>query len=366
MTKLALLMLTLAAIFTSCQDSGKVIGEGDGKVITVRVKVKNPQPELPVYFYESVTRNLLDSFQTNDEGEFEIKIKENSPNFYGLNIYNLQNETFIIGGKDVEVIAEGKQGGSFVAKGSKDNELLGKYYKLKKKLEEQSATWQEQAYANPSPDELQSLLDEQKDYMESFVDELKTLVSDMDGSVAAIEAVKYLDVDEQAEFLEELANDLVKKYPDSKLCKDFKESVFSMTNIAIGRQAPDFELTSLEGEKVKLSDLQGKYVLVDFWASWCGPCRRENPNVLKMYQKYAGKNFEILGVSTDQSESQWKRAIREDDLPWVHVLDTEFDASTKYNVSSIPFTLLLDKEGMIIAKNLRGILLEKKLSELAL
>lgn len=118
---------------------------------------------------------------------------------------------------------------------------------------------------------------------------------------------------------------------------------------------------------MKLSDLRGKVVLVDFWASWCKPCRRENPTVVKMYHKYKNKGFDIFSVSLDKSADRWKQAIAQDGLVWKsHVSDLKFwsnAAAKAWGVSSIPATFLLDKEGNVIGRNLRGAALEAKLAE---
>lgn len=363
--KLLTCALVLMAAFSSCQKA-KVLGDQNGKVVTVSVKVLNHNAKESIYFYESVSRELLDSVFTDADGNLTLKIGTTSPSFYGLNVYGVQNESFIVGDKDLTIEIEGKENGSFKVEGSKDNEYLQQYVALKKELNAESMKWQERAYANPTQEELQKLIDEQKEYAKGYTQKVKSLIHSMGTSIAAIEVSRDIDVDEDAVFLEDLAKKLADQYPDSKLCADFKESILSMTQIAIGRTAPDFELQTLKGQAVKLSDYKGKYLLVDFWASWCGPCRRENPFVIKMYQKFGGENFEILGVSTDQSEVQWAQAIREDGLPWTQVRDTKLDASTKYNVSAIPFTVLIDREGQIIGKNLRGILLEEKLKELFL
>lgn len=134
-----------------------------------------------------------------------------------------------------------------------------------------------------------------------------------------------------------------------------------------GAPAPEISLNTPEGNVLKLSDLKGKYVLVDFWASWCKPCRRENPNVVKAYNKYKDKGFEILGVSLDRDRARWLQAIQADGLTWKHVSDLKYfqcEAAVDYGVSAIPFTVLVDKEGKIIAQNLRGPSLERKLEEL--
>jgi len=147
-----------------------------------------------------------------------------------------------------------------------------------------------------------------------------------------------------------------------------KELVSTMERVAVGKKAPDFALKDPEGNVVKLSDRLGKgYLLVDFWASWCGPCRKENPNVVKVYSEYKDKGFDVFGVSLDASKEPWLKAIEKDHLTWTHVSDLQFwnNAAAKlYGIRSIPSNLLLDKDGVIIAKNLRGEELEAKLAEL--
>lgn len=135
----------------------------------------------------------------------------------------------------------------------------------------------------------------------------------------------------------------------------------------IGDEAPDFSAATPEGGTKSLKSLRGKVLLVDFWASWCGPCRRENPNVVAVYNKYKSKGFDVLGVSLDQDATRWKGAIQEDKLTWHHVSDLGGWRSAPaqlYKVTGIPQTLLLDKNGVIIAKNLRGPALEEKLKEI--
>jgi peroxiredoxin len=137
--------------------------------------------------------------------------------------------------------------------------------------------------------------------------------------------------------------------------------------LMIGAVAPDIYLPNPEGDSLRLSDLRGKVVLVDFWASWCGPCRRENPNVVRMYNRYQDQGFEIYGVSLDRGKAPWVQAIEKDQLTWLHVCDLRKNrniAAETYQVSSIPSTFLLDREGRIVAKGLRGQALERKVGEL--
>lgn len=147
--------------------------------------------------------------------------------------------------------------------------------------------------------------------------------------------------------------------------KDFQKNGSKST---IGSEkAPEIALPNPEGKIMKLSDLKGKYVLIDFWASWCTPCRRENPNVVKMYDKYKAKGFEIFSVSLDKDKEAWKRAIQSDNLKWkYHVSDLkqwESSVIPLYGIESIPYTILIDPKGNVVATNLRGAALEQKLSE---
>ena len=138
--------------------------------------------------------------------------------------------------------------------------------------------------------------------------------------------------------------------------------------IEIGSKAPEIALSDVNGKIIKLSSLKGKVVLIDFWASWCRPCRAENPNVVRLYKKYKNKNFTIFSISLDQDKNKWIDAINQDKLSWPnHVSELSgwrSTSATKYGVSSIPKTFLIDKNGIIIGYDLRGEALENKLSEL--
>lgn len=203
---------------------------------------------------------------------------------------------------------------------------------------------------------------------------MKSFIDSIIPSIVAIRAASALDPAEEIDYLEDLAAKMQKELPNSSYTQKFatqmaaaRRQVEADRLLAIGQTAPEISLKNPEDELIKLSSLQGKIVLIDFWASWCKPCRIENPKVVEMYQKYKDKGFEIYGVSLDESKEAWVKAIKDDNLTWLHVSDLKFwysKAAQDYQVSAIPQTYLIDAEGKILAKGLRGASLEKKLAEL--
>ena len=156
------------------------------------------------------------------------------------------------------------------------------------------------------------------------------------------------------------------RYPNNEFVKHIDQRVSSV--IAVGSEAPDIVMAGIDGTDRRLSDLRGKVVLIDFWASWCRPCRAENPNVVRLYHAYKDKGFDIFSVSLDNSRDKWLQAIQADGLVWPnHVSDLKGWSSAGgrlYGIMSIPATVLLDREGRVVARNLRGAQLEQKVKEL--
>ena len=167
---------------------------------------------------------------------------------------------------------------------------------------------------------------------------------------------------------EALLQQVPANYQDNEAIKRIKELTENQKKTAVGTPFIDFEMQTPEGKTVKLSDYvgKGKVVLVDFWASWCGPCRQEMPHLVEAYAKYKGKNFEIVGVSLDQDAAAWKTAIEKLNMTWPQMSDLKFwqsEGAQLYAVNSIPHTVLIDGKGTIIARGLRGDQLEAKIEE---
>ncbi|HEY0262655.1 MAG TPA: TlpA family protein disulfide reductase [Chitinophagales bacterium] len=171
-----------------------------------------------------------------------------------------------------------------------------------------------------------------------------------------------------ADTLKNLFASLSQEVQNSKRGKDVSELIEKYAKTAVGQSAPLFTQKDVNGKDVAFTSInKGKVLLLDFWASWCGPCRRENPNVVAAYEKYHAKGFEILGISLDKDEAKWKAAIEKDKLTWQHLSDLkgwDNEVAKLYAIRAIPSNLLIDANGIIIAKNLRGEALEQKLEEL--
>ncbi len=172
----------------------------------------------------------------------------------------------------------------------------------------------------------------------------------------------------QQAYVETLLPRLEKLHPGSPYLPLLRESMTGQEALAVGALAPDLNLTTAEGTTVKLSSLRGQYVLLDFWASWCKPCRAENPNVRAAYDEFQGKGagFTVYAVSLDDNRAKWLQAVQQDGLPWTHVSDLvgwQSPAAKTYKVTAIPNSWLVDPTGRIVAKNLRGKELSKELSK---
>ncbi|NLR80716.1 TlpA family protein disulfide reductase [Chitinophaga eiseniae] len=219
---------------------------------------------------------------------------------------------------------------------------------------------------------LQHALRQQYDWLFSDMTErIKLLIRMNQHTPVLMYALDYLHPRRDKELILAEASRLSKEYPWLSEAKQKKEDIEKAEVIArktgIGAVAMDFVQNNANGKPVKLSDYRGKYVLLDFWASWCGPCRAENPNVLDNYERFHAKGLEILGVSLDDKKDAWIKAIKDDGLEWAHVSDLKGwknEVAKEYNIRAVPSNFLIDKEGKIVAVNLRGEELTSKLEQI--
>lgn len=197
---------------------------------------------------------------------------------------------------------------------------------------------------------------------------LENFVKKNKGSyITPIAIIRNYQLNEDGEKMAELYGMLKPEVKETAFGKYIEGQLGDVNRFPIGKPMEDFSQADTSGKQIKLSDFKGKYVLVDFWASWCGPCRVENPNVVKVFEKYKDKNFTVFGVSLDKSRDPWIAAIYKDHLTWPHVSDLKGwnnEVAVKFHITSIPQNLLLDPNGNVIAKNLRGEALAAKLASI--
>jgi len=315
----------------------------------------------------------IDTLQIADDGSFATYLKINEPAFYRVNFAGRQIITLILTGKETEVTlnADGNNPqGFYEISGSYDTDYKNQIDELMQSYQSQVRQLQQiqlQARADGDAEAFQNAQLQLIDLAKKTEKELKKLIRTASPSLASLYGLQMIDVSQNVAFIDSIATELQAEMPKNIHVNNLLSQMSSTKSLAIGEIAPEISLPNPEGEIIKLSALRGKYVLIDFWAAWCGPCRRENPNVVRVYKKYKDKNFEILGVSLDRNRDKWLQAIEQDGLPWLHVSDLKYwksEAAVAYQIRAIPATYLIDPDGRIIAKNLRGASLEAKLKEL--
>ncbi|MVM40500.1 redoxin domain-containing protein [Spirosoma sp. HMF3257] len=350
------------------------------KPFTVTGKINKATPGSYVYLEtNSQPTRKIDSTKVAVGNTFTLNGKvADGGEVFVLNVGGGQKMALLVeGGETLNVVADGYrmdaktgQMGKETVTGSKNMEYYGKLLTLRTDMEAKVANWNKQVAAATEKKDNKKIAQIEQDYQtaeQEVVNKVKAMLPEMGTSLVSLFALNFINIDTDFATYDELAQRFEKENPNSPHAKSLIGRVARIKGVSVGAPAPEIALNDTTGTPVALSSLRGKYVLIDFWASWCGPCRAENPNVVRMYNKFKDKGFAIYSVSLDQAKANWTKAIRNDNLTWTHVSDLKFwqsAAAQQYGVQAIPATFLLDKEGKIIAKNLRGPALEQKLEEI--
>lgn len=343
------------------------------KQVSISGFIKNNTFSAATLFPVGKEPNHIDTILIGKEGNFTYNLELKVTDIYKLQ-FDINTFIWLIlqPGEKLEIVIDAND---FVnkleIKGSEQSLMVLKNQKMMMDNKTKLDSIKNLSYAdmtNPKYDSLSKVYS--YEYQKIITNHDQTLTSFIlknPKSLAILFLLEALPVDENIDTYSNIDSILFATYPENIYVNNFHLQITSTKKTAIGALAPDFILPDTNGNNISLSSLRGKYVLIDFWASWCGPCRKEIPNMVKLYQDFGGKNFEILGVSLDKTRDKWVGAIKSDHLNWPQVSDLKFwqsEVTPIYNVKAIPYTVLLDKEGKIIAKNLRGEELYQKIESL--
>ncbi|MGC1392056.1 MAG: TlpA disulfide reductase family protein [Bacteroidales bacterium] len=364
-------------------------------IVSISGTIVNPVSGAYIYLDELKSNELkpVDSIKVSTDGTFHFKREIKQPSFYLLKSTDNNFLTMLVEpGQKISLKAHSDSLNYPISlKGSKGTESMAEYNKTLRatinKLKELSNIYTKNVDKPELPKVIESLdslaqvyLAEINTYTKKYIDEnLSSLVSLVALYQQVAPSVYVLNPTKDINYFEKVDSSMFSLYPDyepvvslhdqvKELAAKMKGETIGSPVEASGNVVPDISLPTPAGDTIRLSSTRGSVVLLDFWASWCAPCRKENPNLLNVYNIYHKRGFQIYQVSLDKTKDAWEKGIQDDHLEkWIHVSDVQYWNSIVvplYKIESIPCNYLLDKEGRIIASNLRGQQLQTKLAEI--
>ena len=363
-------------LFTACgaQQGGRTINASIGGGAGLTLYLEKFAGNKPTH---------IDSVKLDTNGKGALHPPVMPLDFYALSLSPTDMTVVILDSTEsvsVEATA-GKLGEPVSVTGSAHSDLIYGFFKELKSFDTEKQELVKRINADGGDT---GAIDRINKLNDNFYNRCRMFVNEHKGSPAALAAVSRLNIQNELPLFQQVRDALKNTIPKSEYYIGFRDQVGRMEQqavamkaqeeqmakldnlIPVGSEAPDFTQPTPDGKSVTLSSLRGKVVLIDFWASWCKPCRMEMPIVKRVYAQYHSKGFEVLGVSLDKDKNAWLSAIEQDELPWKHVSDLGFwnnAAAQQYGVNSIPYTVLVGKDGKVLAKGLRGPELESKLAE---
>lgn len=357
-----ILYATLAGMISACSPTD---------AISISGEINNPGNAKVVSFYEGERK--LDSVFLGDNGRFKFERATTQSRLLSLRVGNNRYPIILEPGKKVQFTADmHSEDADYQIEGSDLSQKLKEFAPLQSRKDFVQDSLQSEFVKAAVGKEAQAIESLRSEYLLKFKEQLgyytqqAVQFADNNPNLAGFYVMSTLDPEMAEVEIIEYADRIQDKFLDNRYVGQFKEEALKLKKLATGQPAPQIEAYTPDNKVVRLSDYKGKLTLVDFWASWCAPCRQENPNIVEQYNLFKNKGFEVLGVSLDDNPGSWIRAIEEDDLIWTNVSDLQAwssDLIIEYRIKAIPTSYIVDEEGLIVAKNLRGAELGKFLQD---
>ncbi|TVR82056.1 MAG: AhpC/TSA family protein [Chitinophagaceae bacterium] len=366
----------IITLLGSCSElSDKESNRSSKSEYHIKGTISGDASAMPVYLEQvSFNQNIvIDTAIVSGEGNFEMRGSVSEKGVYMLKLSKDVSWVIILDNQEMNFEANKTDLFNYtISGGPAENEILlsmvGDLGKAQNNLAAIGLEFQQVQGAGGPVERLLELQNEYQEQIE-FVSEYNRKFADTtESELLAVFAISLMDINENYDFISTYIEENGHLANENHLFRQLEHQIASASPLAVGREAPDFTLNTHKGKEISLSDTRGKIVYLDFWASWCGPCRHENPNLVRLYNEYKDKGFTIFGVSLDNNLKRWVDAINDDGLNWPYqgsqLKGWGCSVAREYQVSAIPATFLLDETGKIIARNLRGIQLENKLKKL--
>ncbi|MEX2591205.1 MAG: TlpA disulfide reductase family protein [Anditalea sp.] len=358
--------LILTKIFTLIFLMSCNAAEDDKFILTGRIENAGEIKSIQVYEGEAANHSI----ELDRNGEFNFEGSAPGATLYTLLVGQRPFMLILKNGEEVEFIADLKDPGNYTVTGSKTSVKMKELDTITETFREQQNNLQmefeQRMNAGEETSAIQHDLTAKND---SYISELSKQVlpfsfenqQNLAGFYGILTLYSVDPTGHEQEMIKYMEN-IQGKFPENEEVQRYAAQMEEIKPLSIGQQAPDFSSLTPEGEEVSLSDFRGQYVLLDFWAAWCAPCREENPNIVAQYHKFKDKGFTVLGLSLDRDRDAWLKAIEDDKLEWTQLSDLKMwdsGAGRLYNITAIPASFMIDPDGKIIGKNLRGPALEQ-------